>query len=99
MQNYKAYLRVEKQRYVEGQRPSPSILKAIIPTEWLERYLLSGFYKKQNGQNWTYEKKDDEEFFLMYKSQKMTRDLKRLLTFLREHKISWTIRATRRNAA
>ena len=42
VQKYKAYQRIELQRYYAGQRPPPPTLKATIRSDWLESFFLSG---------------------------------------------------------
>ena len=63
VQKYKAYFRIESQKYQEGLRPKPPTFKATMPATWLESFLISGSYKKPTGETWTYEKIDDEELF------------------------------------
>jgi len=99
VQKYKAYFRIQNQRYQEGMRPKPPTFKATMPATWLESFLSSGCYKKPIGEKWSYDAKDDEELFKMYLSRCKTTEPKRPSTFLREFNLSWMKRGTCRNAA
>ena len=99
VQKYKAYFRVESQRYKSGQRPPPLTFKATMQTEWLESYLLSGCHKKADGSKWTFEEIDDEQLFIMYESRRKKVEPKRPSTFLREKKLRWATRTLCLNAA
>ena len=86
VQNYKAYSRIQNQRYLEGMRTRPPSFKATIPAIWLEAFPSSGAYKKPSGENWSYEDIDDDELFAMYLSRCRTTEPKRSSTFFREFK-------------
>ena len=77
VQKYKAYFRIESQRYQEGIRPKPPTFKATMPATWLESFLSSGCYKNPSGEKWSYEEIDDEELFKMYLSRCKTTEPKR----------------------
>lgn len=63
---YKAYHQVKKQRYNEGQRPSPHTFRATIPSTWLKSYLSVGCYKKADGSKWSFDEINDETLFGLY---------------------------------
>ena len=84
VQKYKAYFRIQNQRYQEGMRTRPPSFKASIPAIWLESFLSSGAYKKPSGEKWSYEEIDDEELFTMCLSRCKTTEPKRPSTFSRE---------------
>ena len=88
VQKYKAYFRIEIQRFREGLRPKPPTFEATISAVWLEPFLLGGCYKKATGEKWTYEEIDDEELFKMYLSRCKKREPKRPSTFLRESQVA-----------
>ena len=77
VQKYKAYFRIQNQRYQEGMRTRSPTFKATIPPIWLESFLTSGCYKKPSGEKWSYAKIDDEELFTIYLSRCKTTEPKR----------------------
>lgn len=60
---------------------------------------MSGCHKKNDGSKWTYEEINNGKLFQMYKSRCKKQDAKRSSSFLREHKVSWKVKATCSNAA
>lgn len=97
VQTYKAYYRVQQQRYEKGLRPISPTSNMKIKTKWLESYLARGCHKKPNIIKWTHEEIDDEEISCMYMARCLNKDLKRPSTFLREHNPTWKVWATLRN--